>query len=85
MAGLDDCSILQPRHLVQNKLVGMHDLISIQTLRSHSFACGSSQAMRYTTKEHLAWSDLRKIRVSDPEGLGNQQPWRIKVFECLVK
>jgi hypothetical protein len=25
MAGLDDCSILQPRHLVENRLGGMHD------------------------------------------------------------
>jgi hypothetical protein len=64
MAKLDDCSILQPRHLVQNRLGGMHDSISIQTLRSHSFACGCSQAMCHMTKEHLAWRDLRKTRAS---------------------
>jgi hypothetical protein len=39
MAGLDDCSILQPGHLVQKRLGGMHDLIIVQTLRLHSFAC----------------------------------------------
>jgi hypothetical protein len=61
MAGLDDCSILQPRHLVKNRLGGTHDLISVQNLRSHSFACRSSQAMCRATKEHLACYDLRKI------------------------
>jgi hypothetical protein len=60
IAGLDDCSILQPKHLVGNRLGGTHDLISAQSLRSHSFACGSSQAMSHATKEHLAWRDLRK-------------------------
>jgi hypothetical protein len=59
MAGLDDCNILQLRHLVKSRLGGMHDLISVQTLRSHSFACTSSQAMSPVTKEHLAWHDLR--------------------------
>jgi hypothetical protein len=42
MTGLDDCSIIQPGHLVENRLGGMHDLISIQNLRSHSFTCTSS-------------------------------------------
>jgi hypothetical protein len=36
-----------------------------------------------TTKEHLACCDLRKSEY--PEGLGTQQPWRIKVFECLAR
>jgi hypothetical protein len=63
MAGLDDCTILQSRHLVRNRLGETHDLISVQNLRSHSFACGSSQAMSHATKEHLAWRDLRKIWV----------------------
>jgi hypothetical protein len=59
MAGLDDCSILQPGHLVENRLGGMHDSISIQNLRSHNFTCSSSQAMSHATKEHLVWRDLR--------------------------
>jgi hypothetical protein len=29
MAGLHDCSILQPVNLVKNKLGGMHDSISV--------------------------------------------------------
>jgi hypothetical protein len=64
MAGQDDCSILQPGHLVRNRLGGMHDLISVQNLRSRSFACKSSEAMGRTTKQHLACHDLRKILVS---------------------
>jgi hypothetical protein len=54
MTGLDDCNILQPEHLVRKRLGGTHDLIIVQNLRSHSFTCGSSQAMCRTTKEHLA-------------------------------
>jgi hypothetical protein len=61
MVGLDDCSILQPRHLVRNRLGGTHDSINVQNLRSHSFACRRIQAMCRTTKEHLAYRDLRKI------------------------
>jgi hypothetical protein len=64
MVGLDDCSILPPAHLVKNRLRGMHDSISVQNLRSHGFACMSTQAMSRATKEHLAWSDLRETRVS---------------------
>jgi hypothetical protein len=36
MAGLADCSMLQPGHLVRNKLGGMHDSISVQNLKSHA-------------------------------------------------
>jgi hypothetical protein len=64
MVGLDDCSILQLRHLVQSRLGGMHDSISIQNLRLHSSACGSGQAMCHVTKEHLACCGLRQTRVS---------------------
>jgi hypothetical protein len=60
MAGLDDCSILQPEHLVEIRLGGTHDSINIHNLRSHSFACMSSQAMSHATKEHLAWRNLRE-------------------------
>jgi hypothetical protein len=60
MAGLDDCNILQLGHLVRNRLGGMYDLISIQYLRSHGFACMSSQAMSHVAKVHLAWIDLRE-------------------------
>jgi hypothetical protein len=34
MAGLDDCSILQPKHLVGYMLGGMHATISVQNLIS---------------------------------------------------
>jgi hypothetical protein len=64
MAGLDDYNILQPEHVVRNRLGGMHDLISVQNLISHSFAYMSSQAMSHVTKENLAWRDLRQTRVS---------------------
>jgi hypothetical protein len=64
MAGLDDCSILQPGHLVGNRLGGTHNSINVHNLRSHGFACTSSQAMSHATKEHLAWRDLRETRVS---------------------
>jgi hypothetical protein len=42
----------------------MHDMISVQTLRSHSFACKGSSAMRLMTKEHLAWRNMRKTRAA---------------------
>jgi hypothetical protein len=60
MAGLDDCNILQPRHLDESRLGGMRDLINIQNINLHGFACTSSQAMSCVTKEHLAWHDLRQ-------------------------
>jgi hypothetical protein len=64
MVGLDDCSILQPGHLVQNRLRGTHDSINVHNLRLHSFACGSSQSMCHVIKEHLAYCGLRQTRVS---------------------
>jgi hypothetical protein len=64
MVGLDDYNILQPEHLVENRLGGTHDSISVQNLRSHGFACTSSQVMSHMTKEHFAWHDLREPRVS---------------------
>jgi hypothetical protein len=42
MAGLDDCSILHPKHLAGNGMGGTQDSISVQNLKLHSFACGSS-------------------------------------------
>jgi hypothetical protein len=42
MVELDDCSILQPGHLVESRLGGMHDPISVQNLNSYDFACTSS-------------------------------------------
>jgi hypothetical protein len=66
MAGLDDCSILQPGYLVKNRMGGMHDSISAQNIRSHSFACMSSEDMSRTTKEHLAWHDLRALSLGCP-------------------
>jgi hypothetical protein len=32
MVGLDDCGILQPEHLVESRLGGVQDLISVQNL-----------------------------------------------------
>jgi hypothetical protein len=61
IAGLDEYNILQPGHLVENRPGGMHDSISIQNLRLHSFTCRSSQATCHVTKEHLTCGDLRKI------------------------
>jgi hypothetical protein len=64
MAGLDDYNILQLGHLVKNRPRGTHELISIQNLRSHSFACRSNKAMCPATEEHLACHGLRQTRVS---------------------
>jgi hypothetical protein len=47
MTRLDDCSTLQPRNLVRNRLGGTHDLIIIQNLESHGFACTSSQVINH--------------------------------------
>jgi 5-methylcytosine-specific restriction endonuclease McrA len=54
MAELDDCNILQLRHLVRKRLGGAQDSINVQNLISHGFACMSSQDMSHVTKEHLA-------------------------------
>jgi hypothetical protein len=64
MARLNDYNILQPRHIVGSRLGGMHDLINVQNLSSHDFACTSSQAKSHMTKENLAQHDLRQTRVS---------------------
>jgi hypothetical protein len=66
---------LTTRTVSQNRLGGTHDLISVQNLRSHSFACGSSQAMSRVTKGHLAWHDLRQTWVSR----GTQYPRTLEV------
>jgi hypothetical protein len=79
MARLDDCSILQPEHLVENRLGQMHDLINIQNFRSHNFACKSSQAMCHATKGGLACPSLRQTQVSGgtryPTTLEDQWFW----------
>jgi hypothetical protein len=64
MTGLDDCNILQLRHLVGSGLWGMHDSFSVQNLsisRLHMFKC---QAMCCMTNKHLASLDLRESQVS---------------------
>jgi hypothetical protein len=61
MVELDDCSILQLKHLVGSNLSRAHDLFSIQNLnisQLHMFQC---QAMCRVTNEHLARFDLREI------------------------
>jgi hypothetical protein len=79
MAGLDDCSIIQLGHLVWSRLGGTHDLISVQNLRLHNFACGSSQAMCRATKEHLACRGPRLTWVTGgtrhPKTLEDQGLW----------
>jgi hypothetical protein len=64
MAGLDDCNILQPGHLVRNRLGGMHDSFSIQNLSILRLCMFKSQAMCRVTNQHLAQLDLRETRVS---------------------
>jgi hypothetical protein len=64
MTGLDECNILQLRHLVGSGLWEMHDSFSVQNLsisRLHMFKC---QAMCRVTNEHLASLDLRESWVS---------------------
>jgi hypothetical protein len=58
MAELDDCSILWPRHVVRSRLGGMHDSFCIQNLNI------SQLRMCHMANQHLAWADLREIRVS---------------------
>jgi hypothetical protein len=54
MAGLDDCSILQPGHLVGSRLGGTHDSFSIQNLSISWLRMFKSQVMCRVTNEHLA-------------------------------
>jgi hypothetical protein len=52
MAGLDDCNILQLKHLVESMLGGMHDSFSILNLSIawlHKFKC---QIMCHVSNEH---------------------------------
>jgi hypothetical protein len=52
MTGLDDCSILQPRHLVKSRLGGTHDLFSIQNLNISWLCKFKCQVMCRVTNEH---------------------------------
>jgi hypothetical protein len=83
MAGLDDCNILQPRHIVGSRLGGTHDSINVQNLSSNGFVCSSNQAMSRATKDHFAWRDLRILSIwRDSVPIQLRQ---IKIFECLVR
>jgi hypothetical protein len=64
MTGLDDCDILQPGHLVESKLGGMHDSFSIQNLSISRLRMFKCQVMCRATDGHLAWLDLRETWVS---------------------
>jgi hypothetical protein len=64
MARLDDCSILQPGHLVESRLGGMHNSFSIQNLSISWLCMLKCQAMCRTTNEHYVCLDLREARVS---------------------
>jgi hypothetical protein len=58
MANLDDCNILQLRHLVGSRLSRVHDSINVQNLNIlwlHILKC---QAMCHAIDEHLAQLDL---------------------------
>jgi hypothetical protein len=64
MAGLDDYSILQPRHLVESRLGGMHDSLSVQNLSISRLRMFKCQAMCRMTNVLLAQLDLRETQVS---------------------
>jgi hypothetical protein len=84
IAGLDDCSILRTRHLVRNRLGGMHDLINIQNLISHSFACHEWSG--HEPRDQRALSLARyEANMSIQRDSVPKQLRTIKVFECLVR
>jgi hypothetical protein len=64
MIRLDYYNILQPRHLVESRLGGMHDLFSARNLDISQLHMFKSQAMCCATNEHLARLDLRETLVS---------------------
>jgi hypothetical protein len=68
MVRLDECSILQARHLVESRLRGTHDSFSIWNLNISQLRMFKIQAMCRVTNEHLAQLDLRETRIS--KGLG---------------
>jgi hypothetical protein len=84
MVGLDDCSILQPRHLVRRRLGGTYDSISVQNLNiswlSHAQVV-RPWATRWTILSP-AWSERT---LSIQKGSVPLQLRLIKVFECLVR
>jgi hypothetical protein len=54
MAGLDDCIILQLRHLVRTRLGGTHDSFDVWNLNISQLRMFKSQAIYRATDEHLA-------------------------------
>jgi hypothetical protein len=52
MARLYDCSILQPRHLVESRLGGIHDSFSIRNLNISSLRKFKCQTMCRATNEN---------------------------------
>jgi hypothetical protein len=54
MIGLDDCSILQPEHLVRSRLGETHDSFSVQNLNISWLLMFNYQAMCHVTDRHLA-------------------------------
>jgi hypothetical protein len=64
MARLDNCSILQPGHLVRSRLVGTHDSFIIQNLSISQLCMFKCQVMGRATDRHLARFDLRETWVS---------------------
>jgi hypothetical protein len=68
MVMLDDCSILQPRHLVRSRLGGMHDSFSVWNLSISwlcMFECRSCAVWPMDTRPSLIWE-----KAEYPEGLG---------------
>jgi hypothetical protein len=60
MAGLEDYRILQPGHLVESRLGGMHDSFNVQNLSISRLRMFKSQVMCRATNEHLARLNLRE-------------------------
>jgi hypothetical protein len=64
MIRLDNCIILQLRHLVRNRREGTHDSFSIQNRSISRLHMFKSQVMCHVNNEHLAQLDLIETRVS---------------------
>jgi hypothetical protein len=83
MLRLDDCSILQPEHLVRSRLRRTHDSFSIRNIsisQLHKFKCQAMSCDQWTLSP--AWSERNLSIQKDSVPL--QLGW-IKVFECLVR
>jgi hypothetical protein len=60
MVELDDCCILQLKHLDGSNLSRVHDLFNVQNLNISLLRMFKCQTMCRTTNEHLARLDQRE-------------------------